>query len=417
MKLSFSSKHLILGSVSVSLVVLLLSALFQGNAETAESALTQNLENRAALAQYLDPYLTRREFPAQMTMKLSHQSESEYNIRYTIDAELQKAAEDLLQRYRPDYSSIFMMDAKTGKVLVYASYEKNATGLNLLKKASYPAASVFKIVTATAAVDNGGMTPQDKIRFNGGNWTLYRKNVLFDKINRWTRTVSLREAFAKSMNTPFGKIGLNHIEPKTLENYAERFMFNQQIPADFPVEPGVAVIPEEKDFSFTEVASGYNRRNRMSPIQGAMIAATVINDGKMVIPYMVDEIRDSQNNIVHQGAPLEAGAVMSAESAESVKQLMEATIVSGTSRKSFFTLRRDKKFHVVQMGGKTGHLNGDDPKGQVDWFVGFASSGDRQIAIAAVTVNKKFWTVKSSYISQTMFKKAFSTPREIASNH
>jgi hypothetical protein len=59
------------------------------------------------------------------------------------------------------------------------------------------------------------------------------------------------------------------------------------------------------------------------------------------------------------------------------------------------------------MGGKTGHLTGDDPKGGVDWFVGYASNGDRQIAIAAVTVNKKYWTVKSSYIGQSLFKKAF----------
>jgi len=416
MQLSFSSKNFILGGITLSLCVLVLSAFLHDATESAESSLQSNLDNRLILSGALEPFLNQQKFPEKVSMKLNSMASKEYSVAYTIDHELQEAANQLLKRYKPDYSAIFMMDAKTGKVLVYTSYQKHPTAMNLLKKASYPAASIFKIVTATAAVDKGGLTPRHRIRFNGGNWTLYKKNVMFDKINRWTRTVSMREAFAKSMNTPFGKIALNDIEPADLENYAERFMFNQQIPADFPVEPGVAIIPTEKNFQLSEAASGYNKLNRMSPVQGAMIAATVVNDGKMVIPYIVDQVTDSNDEIIHSGASLEAGAVMTPESADKVKELMKETIVSGTSRKSFFPLRKNKKFKVVEMGGKTGHLTGDDPRGQVDWFVGYASSGERQIAFAAVTVNKKYWTVKSSYLGQTLFKKAFENNLSVASN-
>jgi len=408
MKFSFSSKHCILGGLTLSLLVLILSSFIHAAPDnSAEVVLQKNLDNRVLLSKSLEPYLAQEQFPEKLSLNLDGKSSKEYGVKYTIDNQLQKAADDLLEHYKPDYSAIFMMDAKTGKVLVYASYEKNSNSSgSLLKKATYPAASIFKIVTATAAVDKNGLDPQHKIQFNGSNWTLYKKNVMFDKITRWTRTVTMREAFAKSMNTPFGKLGLNEVEPKVLDNYAGRYMFNQQIPADFPVDPGVAIIPTEKNFALSEVACGFNKNNRMSPVQGAMMAATVINEGKMVVPYIVESLNES-GAVVHQGLSLEAGSVMSAESAKKVKELMRETIVSGTSRRTFASLNKSKKFQIIEMGGKTGHLTGDDPKGRVDWFVGYASNGDRQIAIGTVTVNKQKWTVKSSFIGQTLFKKAF----------
>ncbi len=416
MKFSFSGKYIILGGITISLAILGFSAFLQDSEKTAEHVLQNNLENRVIISKSLEPHLASGQFPEKLSIPLSGDSSKELNIKYTLDPQLQKAAQDLLARYRPDYSAIFMMDAKTGKVLVYASYQKDSDKPGtLLKKASYPAASIFKIVTATAAVDKNGLSPQHKIRFNGSNWTLYKKNVMFDHINRWTRTVTLREAFAKSMNTPFGKIGLNNLDPSDLENYAGRFMFNQQIPADFPVDPGIAKIPAEKSFELSEVACGYNKQNRMSPVQGAMIAATVINEGKMVVPYIVESISDGTTP-VHQGLSLESGSVMSPASAQHVKDLMKETIISGTSRRSFASLNKNKKFQIVEMGGKTGNLTGDDPKGRVDWFVGYASNGDRQIAIGTVTVNKKYWTVKSSYIGQTLFKKAFDENVSLASH-
>jgi cell division protein FtsI/penicillin-binding protein 2 len=107
---------------------------------------------------------------------------------------------------------------------------------------------------------------------------------------------------------------------------------------------------------------------------------------------------------------------MSDDSAEKIKVLMRETIASGTSRRTFASLHKSKKFQIVDMGGKTGHLTGDDPKGGVDWFIGYAKSDDREIAIGTVTVNKKYWTVKSSFIGQTLFKKAFEDDVAVASN-
>jgi hypothetical protein len=52
-------------------------------------------------------------------------------------------------------------------------------------------------------------------------------------------------------------------------------------------------------------------------------------------------------------------------------------------------------------------LTGDNPRGRVDWFVGYASDEDRKIAIAALTISKEYWTVKSSYLAKVLFHTSF----------
>jgi cell division protein FtsI/penicillin-binding protein 2 len=156
-----------------------------------------------------------------------------------------------------------------------------------------------------------------------------------------------------------------------------------------------------------EAASGYNKNNRMSPVQGAMIAASVANDGQVVVPYLVNSVTDEKGEKIYEGKSLDSGTIMTKESAAKVRELMEQTVTAGTSRRSFRPIIKDRKFREIEMGGKTGHLTGDNPRGRVDWFVGFALDQERKIAVAAITVNKKFWTVKSAHLGQSMFRKYF----------
>lgn len=329
-------------------------------------------------------------------------------VELSIDPEMQKEAERLLKSYKPDYAAIFVMDALTGRVLAMTSFQKdNPQAENWTLKSNFPAASVFKVVTATAAVDKAGISPQHRINFNGGNYTLYRKNVMTDKVTKWTRVITLKEAFARSINTAFGRLSLENLHPVDINEYATRFMFNQEIPTDFPVEMGIAYVPPEKSFELTEVASGFNKTNRMSPVQGAMIAAAIANHGKMMVPYLVNTLRDEKGQTLYKAEPLDNGHIMTPESASKVRELMEGTVTSGTSRKSFRNLVRNKKFKAIEMGGKTGHLTAENPRGRVDWFVGYAMDDTNRIAIAAVSINKEKWTVKSAELGQSMFKKYF----------
>lgn len=393
---------------------LLASAFFvfnhQNSVKLENGLSSQNpIESRKIIAKAISENITRSTFPSEIVFNAEEsENVSKYKVNYTLLSDLQEHADSLLKRYKPDYGAIVMMDAKTGEILAMSSFEKaNPDGSNLALRASYPAASIFKVITAATAVDKAGVSPEHRIAFNGGNYTLYKKNVLSDRINRWTRFITLKDAFARSINTAFGRLSLESIEPHDLSEYANRFNFNQEIPADFYVEMSSATVPTEKGYALTQVASGYNRFNTLSPVHGAMIASAIINDGQMPSPYIVKNIENENNESIYSGQPLLQNQVISAKSAEKVQQMMEQTVLSGTSRKTFKHLVRDRKFREVEMGGKTGHFSGTSPKGRNDWFVGYASDGESKIAIAAITVNVKHWTVKSSALGEMMFRKYF----------
>jgi|GEM_PF-535505 len=412
-------EHRIHLSIALPLVVLLTIFWFLGADERAklqvqheELAKMEALQKvRSELKQKLGPALLHNQFPAEAEISLEDRS-SHLKVEYTLDADLQREATHLLKSYHPDYGAIFIMDATTGAVRAMVSYQKDTADSdaaeNLALRGTYPAASIFKIVTATAALDRYKLSPDTLVMFKGGNHTLYKRNVLFSHPDRWSREMTLREAFARSINSVFGRLTLERMQPKDIQDYAVRFGFNQPIQTDLPIDPGFTQIPQEKSFALAEIVSGYNRITRMSPAQGAMIAGSVANGGVMRVPFVVQALRDQQNNIVWKPESVTAGVTMTGEGAERLKDLMEATIRQGTSRKTFRSLVRDRKFKELELGGKTGSLLGDNPKGKVDWFVGYAIGGpDDKLAIGAITVNKEYWTVKSSFLAQSLFKRHF----------
>lgn len=322
-------------------------------------------------------------------------------IEYGIQAEEQAYMEKLLSQYRPDYGAFVAVDAKTGRVITMVSRVQGRETLeNLTLKATFPAASIFKIVTAGAVLDTNKVSPETRIAFNGANHTLYRRNVVETKENRWTRRMTLREAFGSSVNTIFGKLGLFYAGPETLRSYAERFHFNQPIRADFPVQMGYTRFTAQDPWSVVSAASGFTLDNTMSPLQGAMIAAAVANDGVMMEPYIVDRMFDEQGRTMYTAAPRRSHIVVGPETAKSLRELFEQTVTAGTSRKSFRQAVHKRRFEDVEFGGKTGSLTGLNPKGKCDWFVGYARFGDQRIAVAALTVNEAKWRVKSSNLAQ-----------------
>jgi penicillin-binding protein A len=372
--------------------------------DSTKESFKEHTQSRKDISRAISSEVKKNSYPSNVKIDLNDDKDT-YKVDYTLNKKLQKQANTLLQRYKPDYGAIFMINAETGEILAIASQQKgNPNGENLNLKATFPAASVFKVVTATAAVDGAKVDPRHKIAFNGGNYTLYKSNVLSDKINRWTKFITLKDAFARSINTAFGRLTMENLNPEQISEYADKFMFNADLGADFNVEQSQATIPKEKGYELTQVASGYNRQNTMSPVHGAMIASAIINDGKMVTPYIVNTVKNDKNELVYTGRSLFNTPVMTKASASKIKDMMEQTVLTGTSRKTFRQMVRDKKFKEIEMGGKTGHFSGTNPKGTTDWFVGYATDGDTKIAIATITVNVKKWTVKSSALAQMMFK-------------
>ncbi len=377
------------------------------------SGLTKKKEStitRDRLAETIGPFAKFYEFPEELDFDLGRPERSRLKVEYTLNSKLQKTMEALFRSYSPDYGAFVALDAESGKVLSMISYsrEKGAPG-NLALRASFPSASVFKVVTATAAIESRKIAPDTVIPFNGRNHTLYRGQILKSNITRWTHFITFKDAFARSINTVFGKVGAFTVGSSGMRTYASRFGFNRKISADLPVQEGRAPIPDDS-WGLAETASGYTTENTMSPLQGALMAAAVANNGVMMEPFFVQSLSRADGSSAYTGAPKVSGVTMDISTARQIKALMKETVLRGTSRGSFRGFFKSH-FALLDVGGKTGSLTGYDPKGKYDWFVGYAGSASRKIAVAALTIHEKQWRVKSSYLArraiESFYKEAF----------
>lgn len=333
-------------------------------------------------------------------------------LQYAFDPELQQYAEGIFKSYNPDYGALVAIDAETGRLLSMVSYthssQKKVLG-HLALRATFPSASVFKVVTAAAAIAEKKYSSDTVISFNGANHKLYKKSVLQDRITRWTRYMSLKEAFAKSVNPVFGKIGAYAVGAESLRKYADRFGFNRKIASDLPIQNGAALIQNDP-WSLAEAASGFTRDNTMSPLQGALIAAAVANGGVMMEPYAIESVHTPDGTQLYQSNKKIMDVSVDPKTAREIRELMQETVSHGTSKKSFKGFFRGG-MSFVEVGGKTGTLTGFDPFGKYDWFVGYGISGSRKIAIAALTISEKYWKVKSSYVARKMIEQYFKASR------
>jgi len=346
-------------------------------------------------------------FPNDLELVIGGKDKVHGRVRYSFDTKLQKDMEGLFEQYTPDYGAFVALDAKTGRVLSMVSYSRSKKiQENLALRASFPSASVFKVVTAAAAIEEHNISKDTVIPVNGRYHTLYRRQILKSDITRWTKFMTLKEAFARSVNTVFGRIGAYTVGSQGLRTYAGRFGFNRRIAADLPIQEGKAWIPEDL-WGLAESASGFTRDNTMSPLQGALIAASVANDGVMMEPFVVESISQTDNSVLYTAEPKVASVTMDPATAVEIRALMKETVLHGTSRGSFKGFFKSG-FAMIDVGGKTGSLTGFDPRGKYDWFVGYADAGSRQIAIAALTIHEKQWRVKSSYLARRAIESYFS---------
>jgi len=358
--------------------------------------------DKSFLRDALGTYIKAGELPPQ----LIYQQQNIY-INYTLDQDLQNWASERLKTYNPDYGVFVAIDPDTGKVLAMASSRRDEQqSADLALNATYPAASTFKVITAAAAIEEGIATPSTVFSYNGKSTSLYKNQVYKVKKNKWTRDVSLKMAFAKSVNPIFGRLGAEKLGDKKLMEYAERFGFNAQFVSDFEFDNGQISIEPGNSWEAAESASGYTRRNTLSPMHGAALAASIVNGGKLISPSIVESVTNAQNEVLyHSDQPVQI-SVLSEETAESMQELMHATIAKGTGRKSFrkFT---NKKFPGVETGGKSGHLYGKTPKGTYDWFIGYGERSSRKIAYAMLCINKEKWYVKSSVFAREALEHYF----------
>ena len=330
------------------------------------------------------------------------------SVHYTIDAALQTHAQKLLAKYKPDYGVLVAIDANSGRVLAMASSTRAAGDAeNMTMINSYPAASISKIITAVAAVNENKTTGKTIIPFNGKSTSMYKKNVFAHRNNKWTRKYSFRESFARSVNSVFGRVGAAEVGGETMLDYAERLGFNGRFASDFNFGNGAVEIDTNDEWQVAEMAAGYTTRNTLSPLHGAALAASIINGGHLVAPAVVDSITGPNGVPLYWYETPARSEVMRAATAREVKKMMRATVLSGSAKRAFSRFHRGALKDVV-VGGKTGSLTGYAPRGKYDWFVGFGELGARKIAFAALCINKRRWYVKSTRLAREMLEFYFN---------
>lgn len=316
--------------------------------------------------------------------------DQQIRIETTIDPELQHGLMDAMDRKNSRYIGIVVMQAGTGRILAMAGFNKINPANNPCTQHTFPAASIFKIVTAAAAVDHCGYNANTPVRFNGYKHTLY-KSQLRENNNRYTNTLSFKDSFAQSVNPVFGKLGAVYLGKNILEEYAIAFGFNQPISFEIPVEPSSIHIGS-RPYNWAEVASGFNNDTAITPVHGAMMASAVVNGGRLVTPTIVDRILDSQARLLYQSHPTWRGRAMTTRASRVLATLMETTVRSGTGRKAFRNYQRHSILKKLKIGGKTGNIFNRAHDARFDWFVGFAKEkhGHGRLVVAALVTHEEF---------------------------
>ncbi|MCG6911895.1 MAG: PbpA [Deltaproteobacteria bacterium] len=328
-------------------------------------------------------------------------------VQTTLDAGLQRYMLKKMDRVNSRFIGIVAADPATGKIILLSGFNKQDPGHDPCLDNQYPAASIFKIVTAAAAIEQCGLTPGSKMRFNGNAHTLYKRQ-LKDTDNKYTNHISLKDSFARSVNPVFGKIGSLYLNKSLLEQYAESFGFNQEIDFELELPPSHLSIADTT-YNWAEIASGFNRSTTLSPLHGVLMASAVVNKGEMVEPTVIESIQDATGKNVYRCAPRTMKKAILPDTSQVLYDLMKATVRSGTARKTFRGYKRDRVLSKLTIGGKTGSIFNRKHDLRFDWFVGFAEEPDsgKKMAVAVVVAHEEYIGIRAGQYARMAIKKYF----------
>jgi cell division protein FtsI/penicillin-binding protein 2 len=344
-----------------------------------------------------------------------------FHLETSIDTDLQNYLINKMDRRNSRYIGMVALEPESGRVVVMAAFDKKDPEHNICLDNRFPAASIFKIVTAAAAVETCGLKSSSSLKYNGMQHTLYKRQ-LKDQSNKYTNHLSLRDSFAKSVNPVFGKIGMLRLGKESLQKYAEAFGFNAPIAFEKRLPPSRVQIGDDP-YNWAEIASGFNRETTLSPLHGAILAAIIVNRGQFVRPYIIEKITTSGEQTLFHADPdaTSRNPVVSPDTAREVYHLMEATVRYGTGRKAFEGYKRDRVLSKLSIGGKTGSINNKSHDLRYDWFVGFAAAkdGSRQLAVGIFVAHEKYIGTRAGQYARMAIKKYFDTAfsKDMARTH
>ena len=311
--------------------------------------------------------------------------ENAFLVATSVHPDLQNKVTKLLGQSLTSHAAAVVIDAFDGKVYALSEYKgeydsKDHLGL----KADFPAASLFKIITATAALEVSALGYDSELYYDGGQYTLYKKQLNRNK-SKWSDEVIFGHAFAQSINPVFGKIGIYEVGKDTLFDFARAFLFNNKIPFDFPVDISFCELPDD-EFAIAEIASGFNKRTKISPLHAAMLSSAIVNDGYLIKPRLIDVVLDSEGNKLRESDVVILGSAMSRNTASELSKFMEDTVKIGTCRNTLKKLTRKKIFSKISIGAKTGSISSSDGAIKYDWVTCYAIDKNNKSGICVAVL-------------------------------
>lgn len=367
------------------------------------------------------------------------------NLRLTIDYRIQKAAESAIDEQlqilqtqtefiNAKGAAAIAMNPQTGEILAMVSKpsfnpnlfavgisEKDWKGLNenpfhpmdnKVISGEYPPGSTFKIITGTAALELGKVTPDEKILDTGTHWLIPKGNAGGEALG-W---INFREALAMSDNVYFYEMGYR-LGIDDLEKYARAFGLGDFTGIKLPGESdGLVANRRYKEKVYGEpwylaetfdaaIGQGFQLA---TPLQMAMVMGEIANGGKRYRPYLVSKMTSSDGNKVTHFSPEQVGKVQIApENLHLIREgLREVARESGTAGYEF-------QAFPVSIAGKTGtseNSHGHDHS----WFVAYAPYEDPRIVIAVIVEQGGYGSSAAAPIAKKILEAAFNISQQIS---
>ena len=325
-----------------------------------------------------------------------------------INRNLQKKAETILLAQKSHRAAVVVVEAETGRVLALAGLNKGRLAPETALAADSPAASLFKMITAAAALEETSLEPGSKLKFAGRPHTLYRYQLRADPRRRQHK-ITLMKSFADSNNPVFARLGIHQLGGEVLTAYARAMGYDRQLSFELPVAISRLARPES-DFQVGELACGYNRKTTISPLHAALIVSVFVNGGRFFEPWVVEKVT-STDRTLYTGYSRVTEPLVSDETCRGMRRLFEATVSQGTARRAFRRLGRDSVLKGLQVGGKTGTLRGPDRRELFEWFAGYARDPHtgRALAVASLVVHGKVRFSNPKSLARKILRAAFKS--------
>ena len=327
------------------------------------------------------------------------------NVRDTLHIKSQKnpflaeKIDILLRRYHPDLGIILVVDTKTNEIIAWGERRdgKIQNRPDWIGRPTFPAASLAKLVTIAAAMESNRYSLNTRIPMMGRHHTLYLNQLRVPEKYKGP-TMELSEAFARSANPPMAIVGKT-VGAKRLLSAAAKLGYNKRFPGNAPNASSYTA--PDTGYGLAEVACGFTTSTTLTPLLAAAQVRAILTKKPLQIPWA----RDMAPFAPQRSLALDIGK-FTENTYYGLRESMLRSVAQGTAHKHMSTKNMAKKnFEALRLGGKTGSLDGKDPAGRYDWFMGFAESRanpSKSIVVIVMQMHKEIRSQPATQVAATV---------------